>query len=395
MVDTAKLLRYKDSKKDGKLLYLLSNKCKDMSTSSNALLRHRVIDACLRDSQNKYTLIDLINACTKAIKAKYGNKIAAKYKVSVRSLQLDLQTMRDKHKGYGAPIVVYDHKYYKYKDPNFTIEKAKVPVENLHSIEEMAGMLKLYTSFNELSNLKNIAEILQEEIDAKLQSRSSVVSYEPRKNPLGLEYFDTIHDAIINRKALCIGYFSSRSNNIMSIIFYPFYLKEYKGRWYALGYKDGLQGVYKLPLDRIRDYSYSILPFPEEYSFNPDEYFRDIIGVTKLSGEVREVRFLVKNKLAPFIRQNPIHHSQKIAYRHENGDFEFTVNIIPNREFYNLIFDFQPNIQIISPREVGIMANERVTEIADQLPDYSIAKQKEESADSESWDNGINLFSNL
>ena len=390
-MDTAKILRYKDSN----LLYLLGNKSKDMSTFSNALLRHRVIDSCLRDTQNKYTLQDLINACTKAIKSKYGAKIASKYKVSVRSLQLDLQIMRDKVKGYGAPIVVYEHKYYRYKDPNFTIEKAKVPVDTLHSIEDMAAMLKLYTSFNELSNLKNIAEILKEEIDSKLNTRSSVVSYEQRRNPLGLEYFDTIHDAIINRKALCIGYYSSRSNNIMSIIFYPFYLKEYKGRWYALGYKDGLQGVYKLPLDRIRDYSYSILPFPDEYSFNPDEYFRDIIGVTKLSGEPKEVRFLVKNKLAPFIKQNPLHHSQKIAYRHENGDFEFTVNIIPNREFYNLLFDFQPNIQVISPREVGLLANERVTEIVDQLPDYSLAKQKEESADTGSWDNGINLFSNL
>ena len=366
-----------------------------MSNSSNALLRHRTIDACLRDSMNKYTLLDLINACTKAIKAKQGNRNKSVQKVSVRSLQLDLQVMRDKNKGYGAPIVVYDHKYYKYKDPNFTIEKAKVCKENLLAIAEMIDTLKLYTSFNELSNLKNITEVLEEEINSKLEKRSSVVSYQEKKNPLGLEYFDTIHDAIINKKALCIGYYSSRSNNIMSIIFYPFYLKEYKGRWYALGYKDGLQGVYKLPLDRIRDYSYSILPFPEEYSFNPDEYFKDIIGVTKLSGDVKEVRFLVKNKLAPFIKQNPVHHSQKIAFRHENGDMEFTIDIIPNREFYNLIFDYQPNIQVISPREVGLEANERVMEIAGQLPDYSLSRQKEETSSQNSWDNGINLFSNL
>ncbi len=366
-----------------------------MSNSSNALLRHRTIDACLRDTSRKYTLIDLINACSNAIKAKNGKKGDAGSKVSVRSLQLDLQTMRDKNKGYGAPIVVYDHKYYKYKDPDFCIMNAKVGKENLAMISELVDTLKHYSSFRELSSIRNITEILQEEINAKQQKRSSVVAYEEKKNPLGLEYFDTVHDAILNRKALCIGYFSSRSNNIMSIIFYPFYLKEYRGRWYALGYKDGLQGVYKLPLDRIRDYSYSILPFPEEYDFNPDEYFRDIIGVTKLTGDVKEVRFLVRNKFAPFIKLNPIHHSQKTVYRHENGDLEFTVNIIPNREFYNLIFDWQPHIQIISPREVGIQANARVMEIAEQLPDYSLSKQKEETAEPDSWDNGINLFSNL
>lgn len=366
-----------------------------MGNSSNALLRHRTIDACLRDTKNKYTLLDLINACTQAIKMKGTGKEKSKSKVSVRSLQLDLQIMRSKDKGYGAPIVVYDHKYYKYKDPNFSIEKAKVGKGALNSIAEMVDTLKLYTSFSDLSNLRNITEVLEEEINAKLQKRSSVVQYEEKRNPLGLEYFDTIHDAILNRKALCIGYYSSRSNNIMSIIFYPFYLKEYRGRWYALGYKDGLQGIYKLPLDRIRDYSYSILPFPEEYSFDPDSYFRDIIGVTRLSGDPKEVKFRVRNRLAPFIKINPIHHTQRIVYRHDNGDYEFTVNIIPNREFYNLIFDFQPDIEIISPREVGIQANERVTEIAEQLPDYSVTRHKEESPQEDSWDNGINLFSNL
>ena len=366
-----------------------------MSTFSNAVLRHRTIDACLRDTSRKYTLLDRINAFTAAIKEKYGSKVGAKYKVSVRSIQLDLQTMRCKVKGYGAPIIVYEHKYYKYKDPNYSIEKAKLGKETLSQVADLVAALNQYSSFSELSSLKNLSHILDEEISAKIQKRVSVIQNEKRKNPLGLEYFDTIHDAIINRKALCIGYYSSRSNNIMSIIFYPFYLKEYKGRWYALGYKDGLEGVYKLPLDRIRDYSYSILPFPEEYTFDPDKYFHDIIGVTRLSGEPKEIRFLVKNRLAPFINRNPIHHSQKTVYRHENGDLEFTVNIIPNREFYNLIFDFQPNIQVISPREVGLSANERVMEIVEQLPDYSLEKKKSQAVEPDSWDNGINLFSEL
>lgn len=366
-----------------------------MSNFSNAVLRHKTIDACLRDTSRKYTLLDLINACTAAIKEKYGSKVGAKYKVSVRSLQLDIQIMRDKHKGYGAPIIVYEHKYYKYKDPNFSIEKSALGIETLAQVAELVGSLNQYSSFRELSKLRNISQILQEEIDSKIQKRESVIENETRVDPLGLEYFDTIHDAIINKKALCIGYFSSRSNNIMSIIFYPFYLKEYKGRWYALGYKDGLNGVYKLPLDRIRDYSYSILPFPAEFSFNPSEYFNDIIGVTRLSGDAKEIRYLVKNTLAPFIKKNPLHHSQKVALLHENGDMEFTIKIIPNREFYNLIFDYQPNIQIISPREIGLQANERVLEIAQQLPDYSLNKQKENTTSGDLWDDSENLFSNL
>lgn len=364
-----------------------------MSTNSNALLRHRTIDACLRDTKHKYTLLDLINACTAAINGNNPGK--GKGKVSVRSLQLDLQIMRDKHKGYGAPIVVYDQKYYKYKDPGFSIEKAKLGKENLGAVADIVNTLKHYTSFQDLASLRNVTEIMEEEIAAKMGKRESVVSKEKRTHHLGLEYFDTIHDAILHRKALCIGYFSSRSNNIMSIIFYPFHLKEYRGRWYALGYKDGLDGVYKLPLDRIRDYSYSILPFPDEYSFNPDEYFRDIIGVTKLSGEPREIRFLVRNRIAPYIKLNPLHSSQKLELLHENGDMEFSINIIPNREFYKLIFDFQPDIAIVSPKEIGIQCNEWVLALVSQLPDYTASKQKEAAGDEASPEEEINLFSNL
>ena len=74
---------------------------------------------------------------------------------------------------------------------------------------------------------------------------------------------------------------------------------------------------------------------------------------------------------------------------------EFAISIIPNREFYNLIFEYQPYIQILSPRDAGVAANERVEEIVAQLPDYSIVKQKDAAPKDGLEDDGFNLFSNL
>ena len=366
-----------------------------MAVNSNALLRHKIIDACLRDTQNKYTLKDLINACSKALKEKNGKKSKGKPGISVRTVQLDIQFMRDKKNGYGAPIEVYQQKYYRYKDRTYNIEKAGIKKNRLDNLMEAVDVLKQYCSFKEFEQFKEIVNVLNSEIASKSGNRNSVISYEKRKNPLGLEYFDMIHDAIINKKALCIGYYSSRSNNIMSIIFYPMYLKEYKGRWYAMGYKDGLRGVYKLPIDRIRDFSYAILPFPEDLVFNPHEYFRDIVGVTKLSGEVRVIKFLVKNKLAPFIKQNPIHSSQKLEECMENGDMVFSIKIIPNREFFNIIFENQPYIQIVTPKEIGVQANNTVMDLVQELPDYNKPEKSSGGETPENWDDGFNLFSNL
>lgn len=366
-----------------------------MAANSNALLRHKTIDACLRDTQNKYTLRDLINACSRALKEKNGKSSKGKCKVSVRTVQLDIQYMRDKKNGYGAPIEVFEQKYYRYRDKSYSIDKAGVKKNKLESLQEAIEVLKQYCSFKGFEQIRDIVNILDSAIVEKTGNIESVISYEKRQNPLGLEYFDMLHDAIINKKALYIGYYSSRSNNIMSIIFYPMYLKEYKGRWYALGYKDGLRGVYKLPIDRIRDFSYAILPFPEGLSFNPQSYFNDIIGVTKLSGEVREIKFTVKNKLAPFIKLNPLHHSQELLECRENGDMVFSIRIVPNREFFSIIFENQPYIQIISPKEIGIQANSTVMDLIPELPDYSKPEKSQENDMANDWDDGFNLFSNL
>ena len=367
-----------------------------MAVNSNALLRHKTIDVCLRDTGRKYTLNDLILACCKALNEKGGKSSKEKCKVSVRTVQLDIQFMRDKKLGYGAPIEVFEQKYYRYKDKSYSIDKAGVKREKLGNLKETVEILKQYSSFKGFEQIKDIVNVLDGEVTAKISNKHSMVEYEKRVNPLGLEYFDSIHDAIIHKKALCIGYYSSRSNNIMPIIFYPMYLKEYRGRWFALGYKDGLKGVYKLPIDRIGDLSYSILPFPDDISFNVQEYFNDIIGVTKLSGEVREIKFLVKNKLAPFIKLNPLHHSQKLAECAENGDITFTINIIPNREFYTIIFERQPYIQIISPRDVGVQANATLLDLVGQLPDYTKPDSSlQNTAAPDNWDDGFNLFSNL
>lgn len=364
-----------------------------MAANSNALLRHKIIDNCLRDTQNKYTLRDLIDACTKGLQERHNN---TNCKASVRTVQLDIQTMRDPENGYGAPIVVYDNKYYSYSDPTFSINKTGINTNRLSSLQEAVNILKEYGSFNGFEQIKEIVSVLDEEILSKNNSSNRAVCYEKKKSPLGLEYFNIIYDAIINKKVLCIGYWSSRSNNIMPIIFYPMYLKEYKGRWYAMGYKDGLRGVYKLPIDRIRDFSYAILPFPEELHFDAELYFKDIIGVTKLSGEIRKIKFLVRNKIAPFIRLNPLHDSQQVIQVHENGDIEFEIAIIPNREFYNIIFEYQPYIEIISPREIGIQANAAVTDLIEMLPDYTRQdKAKDGNNVEEEWDDGFNLFSEL
>ena len=73
-----------------------------MPVSKNALIRYRTIDRCLRNHYRKWTLADLINACSDALSEYEGRD----ENVSRRTVQADIQMMRSDKLGYNAPIVV-------------------------------------------------------------------------------------------------------------------------------------------------------------------------------------------------------------------------------------------------------------------------------------------------
>jgi len=79
-----------------------------MPVTRNALIRYRTIDNCLRNRARKWTLEDLIEACSEALYEYEGIDKG----VSRRSIQMDIQFMRSDKLGYNAPIVVLEKKYY-------------------------------------------------------------------------------------------------------------------------------------------------------------------------------------------------------------------------------------------------------------------------------------------
>ena len=84
-----------------------------MPVNRNALIRYKTIDNCLRNPYRRWTLEDLVDACSDALYEYEGIDKG----ISKRAVQMDIQMMRSEKLGYNAPIVVYENKYYKYEDP--------------------------------------------------------------------------------------------------------------------------------------------------------------------------------------------------------------------------------------------------------------------------------------
>ena len=87
-----------------------------MPSNLNALIRYKTIDKCLSNPYRKWSIDDLIESCSSALKEYRGIYT----RISERTVREDLRIMRSDILGFNAPIIQQDGNYY-YDDPGYSI----------------------------------------------------------------------------------------------------------------------------------------------------------------------------------------------------------------------------------------------------------------------------------
>ncbi len=103
----------------------------------------------------------------------------------------------------------------------------------------------------------------------------------------------------------------------------------------ALLEKEGF--VFVNAFDRIDNLVVLNTEIPKEITFDAEEYFDPIVGVSRpVDGEIEEIEIQLTPDSYPYVKTKPIHHSQK------NYDEQCKVKIwvIRNRELENLLNQF-------------------------------------------------------
>ena len=80
----------------------------------------------------------MVDACSDALYDMEGIRKG----VALRTVQADIQMMRSDKLGYNAPIEVYDQKYYRYADPNYSIDKALLEERDIRLVEKVIALLE-------------------------------------------------------------------------------------------------------------------------------------------------------------------------------------------------------------------------------------------------------------
>src|SRR6187455_1558437 len=145
-----------------------------MPVNRNALIRLRTIDKCLQNRGRRWTLEDLIEACSKALYEYEGIDKG----VSRRTVQMDIQLMRSDKLGYNAPIIVKENKYYTYEVPGYTIEKSPLSTADLDKLSEAIDILKHLKGFNYFQQMTGIIQGLEDRVNSAGANGRSIVHLE-------------------------------------------------------------------------------------------------------------------------------------------------------------------------------------------------------------------------
>lgn len=316
-----------------------------MPINKNALIRYRTIDQCLRNRQRLWTINDLVEACSEALNDWEG----IDRRLSSRTLQLDIQTMRSGKLGYTAPIIVVKNKYYTYENPHFSIDPSSMSPQELDQLWQLLSSLKQFKGFNHFHDMEVLIQKMEEKLEITRQQRAAVIDFDRNEKQQGLEHLAAIHQAILGRQPLDIQYQPFHQSSPIRLTLHPYLLKEYQYRWYIVGFSRRKHQITILGLDRILKMSPGKEPFIDNNFFHPENYFKDVLGITvDWQVSTQEIKIFVDAVNTPYLISQPLHPSQKTIEKLQNG-MVISLRVKPNFELKKAILSLGSGAVVLSP----------------------------------------------
>ncbi len=318
-----------------------------MPKNKSALIRYRVINRCLVEKIH-VSKKELREACERALDI---------YPIGDRTIDSDIHTMRyDERLGYNAPIKFDRAKgTYYYDDKNYSIDNIPLSEEELDSLVFAS---KLLDQFKEVGIFKNFRESVNKLIDAisiyrniKDKNLPVCIEFEKVNEATGTEYIDPVINALINKTVLRIEYkkFTTLESSFHTV--HPYLLKQYRNRWYLVGYNEKYKEIRTYSLDRFSGIQSDHQTNFIDTDFEANKYYDNVIGISITDEEPVEIQIAFSEIQAQYVITQPLHHSQK-RVEEITDKIVFKYKLVPNFEFYARILGWGNEVEVLSPLNI-------------------------------------------
>ena len=323
-----------------------------MAENKNAYTRYIILDECLRNEYARYTLSSLLEKLNEELNEKGINSIGrTQFHADLNYMETDL----------GAPIARQQDGQSKrifYEDSGYSIRQQTLNQEELRNIRDSLATLLQFKGLSQLEELEELLPRLDKEFGLD-QETEQIIAFEENPFLKGLEYLNPLISYIKNKTQLNITYQNFKSVEPVLWDVSPYFLKRHNQRWFLFGQVKGFEDITNIALDRIEDVQISNSKYQPNTSYNWEEYFDDMIGVSKpIDGKLEKVILRFSPEQAPYIKTQPVHGSQKTVTENETG-LTISIEVIPNYELESLILSFGERCEVLGPEEFKDKINKR------------------------------------
>ena len=321
-----------------------------MAITKNPLIRYKILDKCFRNPYKNYYFETLLQTVNETLYEITGDEEGIK----TRQLRDDIAFMRSEE-GWSIELDELNDgkkKIYRYIDIDFSINNAPL---NEVEMGQFQSAIQVLSQFEGMPQFEGIQEIIAKlKTDLKISTNDKpFIGFDSSQDLKGIEYFSTLYNAVQNKTPLEITYKDFKSEAPYTYIFHPYYLKEYNNRWFLFGLNpESWKSDWNVAIDRIVAVNPKTIPFIENETIDWQDYFSDMIGVSKSENAALEQIVLHFNQVTgKYMENKSIHETQKHKWIDENT-LELKINVMVNYELERLILGYGESVKVIAPEHL-------------------------------------------
>ena len=181
--------------------------------------------------------------------------------------------------------------------------------------------------------------------------------------PSSHQFLTTVIQAIRDNRKLKVRYQGYGMEEERTFELEPYFIREFKRRWYLYGHKDNDKDFnpHMYALDRMSD----VEVLPDTFNL-PDDldakaWFRSLYGVRKYDDmKPQQVLLKVYGKQVHYFRSLPLHISQEEIETHRDHSI-FSYNLAPDYDFKQDILSFGDTVEVLEPSSLRKVVEDTVS----------------------------------
>ncbi len=313
-----------------------------MAVFKNNSLRISIIDRCLRNRRG-YSTQEIFDKCNAALERRNEktisslNTIRNDFTAIANRWNIDIEDVRS-----GREI------RYRYADPHFSIYNTPLNEDEIAQLSQSVSLLQRFEGMPGFEWVEEMSAHLQTTVSA---SPEPVIGFDENRQLKGMFFFSPLFKHITSKQTIRISYRSYKSGKLIEAVAHPYYLKEYNKRWFLLALNDEYKNLSIFALDRIETIERATVKYIPNTTIDFAHYFDHVVGVSINQNEpVQTVQIWVEKEQLPYTLSKPIHPSQRMVEKREDGSGVIEIEVIPNFELEQTLLAFGERIEVLSPQ---------------------------------------------